>query len=158
MKWSDIKFKQHSVYKDGVQALVKFSNGEWCSIVGCPYTNDFGILYGNGETSFEIMSSSTEKTRNGVKGYLSNRQVMNHLRYLRNKIVMPKLAEQFINSIPNDLQEKLADFLLTIDKRGLDEILAGSSDDDLSTLPSIAGAIGIAFILGALHKHIIHSG
>ena len=31
------------------------------------------------------------------------------------------------------LDEKLADFLLTIDKRGLDEILADSSDDQVIT-------------------------
>ena len=43
------------------------------------------------------------------------------------------IAEQFINSIPNDLQEKLADFLLTIDKRGLDEILAGNSNEQVIT-------------------------
>ena len=86
LRWSDIEFKQHFAYKDGVQAKVVFPNGEWCSIVGCPYTSDdIARLYGNGVTSFEIMSSSTEKTRNGVKGYLSKRQVMNHLRYLKNK-------------------------------------------------------------------------
>ena len=85
MKWTDLKFKQHKTYKDGVQAFIKFPNGQWCSIVGCPYAEDFARLYGNGSTSFEIMSSSTEKTRNGVKGYLSKRQVMNHLRYLQNK-------------------------------------------------------------------------
>ena len=85
MKFTDIKFKQHKFYKDGVQAFIKFPNGEWCSIVGAPYTEDVGRLYGNGTTSFEIMSSSTEKTIRGVKGYLTKTQVMNHLRYLRNK-------------------------------------------------------------------------
>ena len=59
--------------------------------------------------------------------------MQNLLKKMKGEIVMPKLAEQFINSIPNDLQEKLADFLLTIDKRGLDEILAGSSDEQVIT-------------------------
>ena len=86
MKWSDIKFKTHHFYKTGVQARVEFPNGEWCSIVGAPYHEEKGVgLYGNGTTSFEIMSSSTEKTQLGVKGWLSKRQVMNHLRYLKNK-------------------------------------------------------------------------
>jgi len=85
MKWTELKFEQHRVYKDGVQAFIKFPNGQWCSIVGAPYTKDFGRLYGDGSTSFEIMSSSTEKNSRMVKGYLSKRQVMNHLRYLRNK-------------------------------------------------------------------------
>ena len=60
-------------------------------------------------------------------------KMQNLLKKMKGEIVMPKLAEQFINSIPNDLQEKLADFLLTIDKRGLDEILAGSSDEQVIT-------------------------
>ena len=89
MKWEDIQFKPHEIYTNGVQAVVHFPNGEWCSIGGCPYNEDKGMggLYGNGETSFEIMSSSTEKRKYGVKGWLSKHQVMNHLRYLRNKEV-----------------------------------------------------------------------
>ena len=89
MKWSDILFREHDCYTGGVQALVKFDNGEWCSIIGSPYIEGEGGCYGNGVTSFEIMSSSTEKTRAGVKGYLSKRQVMNHLRYLKNKKFKP---------------------------------------------------------------------
>ena len=86
MRFKDLKIKKHSMcsYKDifAIQCRVDFPNGEWCSIVG----GDEGSgLYGNCVTSFEIMSSSTEKTRAGVKGWLSKRQVMNHLRYLRNK-------------------------------------------------------------------------
>ena len=87
MKWEDIQFEPHQIVPNGVQAVVHFPNGEWCSIVGCPYSYSMGGLYGNGTTSFEIMSSSTEKWKYGVKGWLSKREVMNHLRYLRNKEV-----------------------------------------------------------------------
>ena len=83
MKWSDIKFKNHLVVKGGIRAKVVFPNGEWCSIVG----GSDGSLYGDGVTTFEIMSSSTEKNINTVKGWLSKKQVMSHLRYLKNKEV-----------------------------------------------------------------------
>ena len=85
MKWSDIKFEKHSYHKEGVQARVEFPNGEWCSIIGAPYSQDFGGLYGDGVNTFEIMSSSTKKTQLGVKGWLTKRQVLNHLRYLKGK-------------------------------------------------------------------------
>ena len=94
MKWSDIEFKEHYLVKDGVQARVEFPNGEWCSIVGAPPAYDektgfnWNRLYGDGVETFEIMSSSTAKMRrNTVKGWLSKKQVMNHLRYLKNKSV-----------------------------------------------------------------------
>ena len=44
-------------------------------------------------------------------------KMQNLLKKMKGEIVMPKLA----------------DFLLTIDKRGLDEILAGSSDEQVIT-------------------------
>ena len=86
MRFKDLKFKKHSMcsHKDcfAVQVYISLPNGQWCSIIG---GDDDSGLYGDGVVSFEIMSSSTEKTIEGVKGWRSKRQVMNHLRYLRNK-------------------------------------------------------------------------
>jgi hypothetical protein len=93
MKWSDIEFKEHHSAKDGVMAKVEFPNGEWCSIVGAPPEYDektgsnWNRLYGDGVETFEIYSSSTKKTRGMVKGWLTKKQVMSHLRYLKNKSV-----------------------------------------------------------------------
>ena len=93
MKWSDIEFEKHHAVKGGVMARVDFPNGEWCSIVGAPLERDkkagfsYNRLYGNGVTTFEIYSSSTKKTRNMVKGWRTKKQVLSHLRYLKNKIV-----------------------------------------------------------------------
>ena len=83
IKWNDLKFEHHPVLKNnefGVQCKVKFENGEWCSIIGGETS-----FYGDGVHSFEIYSSSTEKTRNGVKGWLSKAQVLRHLNYLQRK-------------------------------------------------------------------------
>ena len=88
LKWEDLKFEPHHHAKGGVGCRIDFDNGEWCSIVGAPYDDergDWGGLYGNGNTSFEIYSSSTTKTRAGVKGWLSRVQVVRHLNYLKNK-------------------------------------------------------------------------
>jgi len=83
LKWEDLKFEHHRALPSnefGVQCRIDFENGEWCSIVGGEKS-----FYGDGKTSFEIMSSSTEKTRNGVKGWLSRVQVVRHLNYLKRK-------------------------------------------------------------------------
>mgnify|MGYP003131578261 CR=1 FL=1 len=86
MRFKDIKFEKHSMcsYKDifAVQAYISLPNGQWISIVGGDHNSG---LYGNGITTFEIMSSSTEKTIRGVKGWRSKHQVMNHIRYLLTK-------------------------------------------------------------------------
>ena len=83
IKWKDLKFKHHrAVPKNvfGVECYIKFKNSQWCSIVGGQEN-----FYGNGIDTFEIMSSSTEKTKTGVKGYLTKKQVLRHLNYLNNK-------------------------------------------------------------------------
>tara|TARA_Y100001963_G_C6461195_1_gene300228 strand:+ start:122 stop:385 length:264 start_codon:yes stop_codon:yes gene_type:complete len=87
MKWTDLIFRPHHAVKNGVSCRVEFDNGEWCSIVGAPYDVDQGFfsLYGNGKTSFEIYSSVTKKTPALVKGWLSRKQVLRHLNYLKNK-------------------------------------------------------------------------
>ena len=83
IKWEDLKFEHHRALPlgtFGVQCRVDFENGEWCSIIGGEES-----FYGNGVNTFEIYSSSTEKTRNGVKGWLGKTQVLRHLNYLNNK-------------------------------------------------------------------------
>ena len=81
--FKDLVFKRHKIVTNGVQAKMQFNNGEWISVVGG--TENCG-LYGNGITSFEVMSSVTEKTKNGVKGWLSKKQVDAHMRYLQKKV------------------------------------------------------------------------
>ena len=76
--FKDLVFKKHLVEPNGVQATLGFDNGEWISVVG-----GSKHFYGNGVTSFEIMSSSTKKTKIGVKGYLSKEQVNRHIKYLQ---------------------------------------------------------------------------
>ena len=89
-KWEDIAFAKHSVCKDGgVQAIVEFDNGEFCSIVGGSQG-----LYGDGVFSFEIQSSITKKTTRGVKCWLSKNQVMRHLRYLQKKDVVDTMKRR----------------------------------------------------------------
>jgi hypothetical protein len=85
LKWEDLKFRNHQYVLGGVACRIDFDNGEWCSIVGAPYRKDMMTLYGDGVVTFEIWSSSTNKTRNGVKGWLSKVQVVRHLNYLKNK-------------------------------------------------------------------------
>ena len=78
--FKDLVFEKHSAVPNGVQAKLSFDNGQWISVVGG------GIgLYGNGTTSFEIMSSSTENTEQGIRVYLSKKQVNSHIKYLQTK-------------------------------------------------------------------------
>jgi len=77
LKFSDLEFKPHGCIADAVQATVDFNNGEWISVVGGGYG-----LYGNGETSFEVMSSVT---RGNVKSWQSKDKVTRHMRYLQSK-------------------------------------------------------------------------
>ena len=89
IKWEDLKFKHHrSVPKNifGVECYIKFKNGHWCSIIGGAENSRYTDWFrGNGINTFEIMSSSTEKTKIGVKGWLTKKQVLRHLNYLNNK-------------------------------------------------------------------------
>ena len=80
IKWSDLKFEKHPRVENGVMCKFYCDNGEWISIVG---GKEF--LYGDGVTTFEILSSSTEKTKRIVKGWLSKTQVLRHLNYLNKK-------------------------------------------------------------------------
>ena len=78
-KFSDLEFKDHKHIKGAVQAYIEFENGQWISVIGGDH------FYGNGSTSFEIMSSSTENRAGGVKGWRSKQQITDHMRYLQRK-------------------------------------------------------------------------
>ena len=77
--FKDLKFETHALDKTAICCLIEFNNGEWISVIGG------SSFYGDGVVSFEIMSSSTENTKRGVKGWLSKEQVSNHMKYLQKK-------------------------------------------------------------------------
>tara|TARA_R100001086_G_scaffold247563_1_gene182132 strand:- start:1587 stop:1829 length:243 start_codon:yes stop_codon:yes gene_type:complete len=77
--FKDLKFKTHTLDDTAICCYIEFKNGEWISVIGG------GRFYGDGVVSFEVMSSSTKNTMQGVKGYLSKKQVSNHMRYLQKK-------------------------------------------------------------------------
>ena len=78
--FKDLDFQPHSIVKGSAHAQMDFDNGQWISVVG----GGLG-LYGNGTSSFEVMSSVTENTPNGVRGWLSKKQISSHMRYLQTK-------------------------------------------------------------------------
>jgi hypothetical protein len=51
--FDDLKFFGHRVI-NAKHAFMEFPNGEWISVVGGP------SLYGDGETTFEVLSSQNE--------------------------------------------------------------------------------------------------
>ncbi len=76
--FKDLEFNPHSVASGGVMAKMTFDNGMYISVIG-----GANGLYGNGTTSFEIMSTITARTGAGVRGYLSKKQVSDHMRYIQ---------------------------------------------------------------------------
>jgi hypothetical protein len=78
-KFNDLKFRKHKYNPNGISAQMQFDNGEWISVIGGEG------FYGNGTTSFEMCSSSTDKTQRGVKGWLSKEQITRHMVYLQKK-------------------------------------------------------------------------
>jgi hypothetical protein len=52
--FDDLKFFGHRVINGAKHAFMEFPNGEWISVVGGP------SLYGDGETTFEVLSSQNE--------------------------------------------------------------------------------------------------
>lgn len=81
--FTDLKFKKHSVIENSVSAFIEFNNGHFISVVG---GDSKSFLYGNGSTSFEVMSSLKVKDTNLVKGWQSEKQVTAHMKYLQNKL------------------------------------------------------------------------
>lgn len=88
--FKDLEFIPHEAYPDtAVASYMKFPNGEWISVIGC--SSGKGYLYGNGTTSFEVMSSIKDRMSSKilnkdcyrVRGWMSKKQVTNHMRYLQ---------------------------------------------------------------------------
>ena len=116
IKWSDLKFeteyntwyKENEVdleyykkrkdkfakimlheIKNKVRCFMKFDNGEWCSIIGCPpiKTKGFGLewrCYGDGVDTFEIQTSKIYLTDWNIREYLSKSEVLEVLNDLKN--------------------------------------------------------------------------
>lgn len=72
-----LEFKPHSAVRGAVHARLVFDNGAYISVVG-----GADGLYGNGTSSFEIMSTITDK-QNTVNGWLTKKQVTDRMRYLQ---------------------------------------------------------------------------
>jgi len=80
IKFDDLVFKAHSVVKGGVMAYKEFEDGSYLSIVGG------GVgLYGNGTTSFEVMSNRTHKQMgsDGVRGWIGKEKINRMLNYIQ---------------------------------------------------------------------------
>ncbi len=112
--FKDIKFTPHPLYKEGVIAKIELDNGHWVSLVGNKYDTGYTNLYGDGVNTFEMLSSSTEKTRAGVKGWQTEAQVMNHIRYLaklpnrefsRNELLEEKLVAEHEEELMAEYKE-----------------------------------------------------
>ena len=78
--FKDLQIKAHPIGRGAVIARLEFDNGTYISVVGGPYGCG---LYGNGESSFEIMSTVTERTVSGVEGWLTISKVSSRMRYLQ---------------------------------------------------------------------------
>jgi len=86
LQFKDLNFKKHRVIPNAVQATLELEDGSWVSIVG----GAAGCgTYGNGKTSFEMMSSRTN-SKNEVRGWLSIKQINDHLRYIQNNPLKTK--------------------------------------------------------------------
>ena len=122
IKWSDLKFetkynrwyeeddadleyykKRGDIFakkilheiKHQVRCFMKFDNGEWCSIVGCPpiKTKSRGTewsCYGDGVDTFEIMTSKICLSDWNIREYLSKSEVLAELNDLKNTKVTKK--------------------------------------------------------------------
>lgn len=76
--FKDLKFNPHTVVKGAVHARLSFDNGTFISVVG-----GGNGLYGDGITSFEVLSTVTKNSVKGVNGWLSKKQVTRRMRYLQ---------------------------------------------------------------------------
>lgn len=76
--FEDLEFKTHNLIPGAKHAIMKFEDGSEISVVG----GGAGMLYGDGETTFEMMSNRTNSSH-GVKGWLSKKQITNHMKYIQ---------------------------------------------------------------------------
>ena len=88
------KIMLHEI-KNKVRCFMKFDNGEWCSIIGCPpiKTKGFGLewrCYGDGVDTFEIQTSKIYLTDWNIREYLSKSEVLEELNDLKNTKVTKK--------------------------------------------------------------------
>jgi len=73
-----LEFRPHPLGNGSVMSRVEFDNGTFISVVG-----GCDGLYGNGKTSFEVMSTVTLRRANGVDGWLSKREITRRMKYLQ---------------------------------------------------------------------------
>ena len=83
--FKDLVFHSHKVFDKGWASRMEFENGTYISVVG-----GHEFLYGNRFSSFEVMSSVTERKPGGVEGWLSVPQITRRMRYLQ---ALPKAID-----------------------------------------------------------------
>ena len=73
--FKDLEFKQHTLLRDGTQARMKFPDG-----------SDISIITGSTAYctpgTYEMMSNRTNRA-DGIRGYMTPKQITNHMRYIQ---------------------------------------------------------------------------
>ena len=85
--FKDLVFKSHKVFPKAWASRMEFDNGTFISVVG-----GHEFLYGNGFSSFEIMSTVTDRRGEfgGVDSWMSVEQITRRMRYLQ---TLPKTID-----------------------------------------------------------------
>jgi hypothetical protein len=74
--FKDLDFKEHGLGKDyGVRAVMEFPDGSKISVLGG------SDKFYSSKVSFEMMSNRSK--RDGVRGWLSEKQITRHMRYIQ---------------------------------------------------------------------------
>ena len=73
--FKDLEFKQHTVIKDGTQAIMKFPDGSDISII-----TGSGTYSGTG--AYEMMSNRTNRG-DGIRGWITPEQITAHMKYIQ---------------------------------------------------------------------------
>lgn len=74
--FKDLEFKQHPLGGKAEQAIMKFPDGSSISVI----TGD-SVFYCTDDISYEMMSNRSG--RGGVRGWLSPKQISDHMRYIQ---------------------------------------------------------------------------
>jgi len=85
IKFEDLEFKPHKYIDNAVCCYIRFTDKEYISIIGGDGKSG---LHGDGTTSFEIMSSLTEKTKLGILCYQNKKEVNKHLKQVQLSTLM----------------------------------------------------------------------
>ena len=100
--------------KNKVSCFIKFDNGEWCSIIGCPPFVDERMLngadwrcYGDGVDTFEIQTSKIYLKDWSIREYLSKSEVLEELNGLKNTKVTKKQKAR-LQKIKDWIEEQFA--------------------------------------------------